>query len=243
MKRVQIPMRHFFATPPAPCPYIDGRMERKVVTLLTGDDPDALHDALSQAGFRRSQDLAYRPACEGCSACVPVRVRVAEFTEGRRYRRIRRRNEGVVARVMPAVAGREHYELFRRYLEARHTGGGMANMGFADYRSMIEETPVDSHLVEYRRPGGALYAVCLTDRMSDGLSLVYSFFDPDMEADSPGSYIILRHIEEARRENLPYVYLGYWIAESAKMSYKARFRPLEGLRPEGWRPLDGDHAG
>lgn len=236
--RVQIPLRHFFATPPTPCPYLPGRLERKVVTLLAGDDPDRLHDALSQAGFRRSQDLAYRPACEGCSACIPVRIPVGEFAPGRSLRRVLGRNLDVTARMMPAIATREHFGLFRRYLLSRHSGGGMADMDYADYRAMVEETPVDTALTEFRREDGELYAVCLTDRMKDGFSLVYSFFDPAYDPLSPGTFIILWHALEAQERELGYVYLGYWIAQSRKMAYKARFRPLERLGPDGWRPFD-----
>jgi arginine-tRNA-protein transferase len=242
-QRVQIPLRHFFATPPTPCPYLPDRLERKVVTLLAGEDPDRLHEALSQAGFRRSQDLAYRPACEGCNACVPVRIPAAAFTPNKLQRRILRRHQGVTARLVPAIATREHFALFRRYLEARHAGGGMADMDFADYRAMIEETPVDSVLAEFRREDGGLYAICLTDRMRDGVSLVYSFFEPEQEARSPGTFIILWHIGAAQEREFGYVYLGYWIAESRKMAYKARFRPLERLGPDGWRAFDTSGAG
>ncbi len=236
--RLQIPLRHFFATPPTPCPYLPGRLERKVVTLLAGEDPDGLHNALSQAGFRRSQDLAYRPACENCNACVPVRVPAAEFQPDPAQRRILRRNPGVLARRLPAYATREHYQVFRRYVTARHDGGGMADMEFADYRAMVEDSPVRSGLTEFRNADGRLFGVCLIDEMSDGISLVYSYFDPDFESRSPGSYIILWHIQNACELGMPYVYLGYWISESRKMAYKSRFRPLEALTQEGWRRLN-----
>ena len=208
-----------------------------MVTLLSGDSPDQLHEALSQAGFRRSQDLAYRPACDGCNACVPVRIPVADFAPGKTQRRIAKRNLGVTGRAMPPIATREHFALFRRYLIARHPGGGMADMGFADYRAMVEDTPVDSHLVEYRDTDGSLYGICLTDRMADGLSLVYSFFDPDWSGRSPGTFVILWHVERAREMGLDYVYLGYWIEDSSKMAYKARFTPIEALTPIGWQRI------
>lgn len=235
--RVQIPLRHFFATPPTPCPYIPGRLERKVVTLLASEDPDKLHDALSQAGFRRSQDLAYRPACDECSACVPVRVPVNEFQPSRTQRRILAQNEGVTWREVEPSATREHYFLFRRYILSRHAGGGMAEMDFADYRAMVEDSPVSTHLTEFRESDGRLYGVCLTDRMNDGLSLVYSFFEPDASDRSPGTKMIMSQIDAAKQQNLPFVYLGYWISESRKMAYKRNFRPLESLTPEGWRRL------
>ncbi|WP_298725255.1 arginyltransferase [uncultured Ferrovibrio sp.] len=236
--RLQIPLRHFFATPPTPCPYLAGRLERKVVTLLAGDDPDGLHNALSQAGFRRSQDLAYRPACENCNACVPVRVPAADFVPNASHRKIWRRNQGIVTRRLPAYATREHYQVFRRYVTARHEGGGMADMEFADYRAMVEDSPVRSGLTEFRCLDGRLFGVCLIDEMSDGVSLVYSFFDPDFERRSPGSFIILWHVQNAADLGQPYVYLGYWIAESRKMAYKSRFQPLEALTSDGWRRID-----
>ena len=237
MQRVQIPLRHFFATPPTPCPYLPGQLERKVVTLLSGDDPDRLHEALSHAGFRRSQDLAYRPACDGCNACVPVRISVTDFVPARSHRRIAKRNREITSLAGPPVAAREHFGLFRDYLASRHPGGGMADMGFADYRAMIEDTPLDTHLVDFRNAEGSLYGVCLTDRMTDGLSLVYSFFDPDESFRSPGIYIILWHVDRARFLGLKYIYLGYWIEQSRKMAYKSRFNSVEALTADGWRRL------
>lgn len=235
--RVQIPLRHFFATPPTPCPYLPGRFERKVVTLLAGDDPDRLHQVLSQAGFRRSQDLAYRPACDDCTACVPVRIPAATFEPTRSLARVLNRNRDITGRILRPAATVEHFRVFRRYLLSRHAGGGMADMDYGDYRAMVEDTPVETHLIEYRDHDERLYGVCLADRMTDGISLVYSFFDPDFAAMSPGTFMILWHVEETRRLGLNYVYLGYWIADSNKMAYKNRFRPLERLDAEGWRPL------
>jgi len=217
-------------------------MERKVVTLLSGDEPDQLHSVLSTAGFRRSQDLAYRPACDNCNACVPVRIPVGKYRPNRTQRRNWKRNDDLTARIVPAVAVREHYILFRQYLSSRHAEGGMADMRFGDYRAMIEDTPVDSFLVEYRDASGTLQAVCLTDRMSDGFSLVYSFFLPSASARSLGVYIVQWHVEHARQEGVGNVYLGYWIAESRKMAYKAAFRPLEQLTTEGWVEMDAARA-
>lgn len=235
--RVQLPLRHFFATPPTPCPYLPGRLERKVVTLLAGENPDSLHDTLSQAGFRRSQDLAYRPACDECVACVPVRIDVARFRPNRTQRRILNRNAGVIVRELPPIATREHFLLFRKYLLDRHAGGGMVEMDFADYRAMVEDTPVDTHLVEFREPDGALFGVSLCDRMGDGISLVYSFFETDRSGRSPGTFIVLANVARAGSAGLPHVYLGYWIAESPKMAYKINFQPVERLGLEGWVPL------
>ena len=233
------PLTYFYLSRPAPCPYLPGREEQMVFTdLASADDPAALHDQLSRAGFRRSQAIAYKPNCRGCGACVPVRVPVAGFEPTRSQRRLARRNDDVTGRELPPVALSEHFQLFRRYIRSRHGDGGMAGMSFDDYRAMVQESPVSTRLVEFRDGAGALYGVCLTDALDDGLSLVYSYFEPEREADSPGSFIITWHIAEARRRGLPFVYLGYWIDGSRKMAYKVRFRPAETLGPEGWRRLD-----
>ncbi|TNE41741.1 MAG: arginyltransferase [Alphaproteobacteria bacterium] len=237
MKRVDIPSRFFFSTPPAPCPYLENRLERKVVTLLAGEDPDHLHNTLSQAGFRRSQDLAYRPACDGCDACVPIRVCAGEFQFGKSFRRVWQKNTDLSASETPSIASSEHFALFHRYLRSRHSEGGMVDMDYTDYQAMVEESPVKSQLVEFRHESGKLYASCLTDVMEDGLSLVYSFFAPEESRRSLGTYLILWHIMEAQRRGLPYIYLGYWISESPKMSYKKRFRPAEILTRDGWKSI------
>lgn len=228
----------FFTTAPLPCPYLPGRLERKIVTELSGPDAEALHEALSRAGFRRSHSIAYTPACPGCNACIPVRIVVADFHPGRTMRKLLKANTDVVTREVPARATAEQYRLFSRYQDSRHAGGDMALMGFYDYRSMVEDSPIDTHIIEFRDATGALRAACLTDRMSDGLSAVYSFYDPEQDDRSWGTYVILWLVKRARELSLPYVYLGYWIAESRKMSYKARFAPLEAFGPGGWRPLD-----
>ena len=229
---------YFFTTAPLPCPYIPGRLERKIVTELTGPDAEELHESLSRAGFRRSHSIAYTPACPGCSACIPVRIRVEGFTPDRTMRKVSRRNEHLTAMPVNAKATAEQFRLFARYQESRHSGGDMALMGFYDYRSMIEDSTIDSFLVEFRGADGMLKAAILVDRMSDGLSAVYSFYDPVLTELSLGTYMILWLVEEAERQELPYVYLGYWIAESNKMAYKARFQPLEAYSTEGWLPLE-----
>jgi len=228
----------FFTTAPLPCPYISGRLERKIVTELNGPDAEMLHEALSRAGFRRSHSIAYTPACPGCSACIPVRIVVNGFAPDRTMRRIAKANGDLIGSQVPARATAEHYRLFSRYQESRHGGGDMALMGFYDYRSMVEDSPIDTFLVEFRRPDGTIVGACLADRMSDGLSAVYSFFEPDMPKRSLGTFVVLWLVQEAERLGLPYIYLGYWIAESRKMSYKARFKPLEAFGPNGWRPLE-----
>jgi len=225
----------FFTTAPLPCPYIAGRMERKIVTELNGSDAEFLHETLSRAGFRRSHSIAYTPACPGCNACVPVRIITEGFRPDRTMRKVAKANGDLIAQVIPARATAEHYRLFARYQESRHAGGDMALMGFYDYRSMVEDSPIDTFMVEFRRPDGTLMAACLADRMSDGLSAVYSFFEPDLPRRSLGTQVVLWLVDEALRQGLPYVYLGYWIGESPKMSYKARFQPLEAFGPTGWR--------
>lgn len=232
----------FFTTAPLPCPYIAGRLERKIVTELNGPDAEVLHEALSRAGFRRSHSIAYTPACPGCNACIPVRIIADQFIPDRSMRRITKANQDLIARKVPARATAEQYRLFSRYQESRHAGGDMALMGFYDYRSMVEDSPIDTFLIEYRRPDNTLTAVCLADRMSDGLSAVYSFFEPDLANRSLGTYVVTWLVEDAVSQGLPYVYLGYWIAESRKMSYKSRYAPLEAFGPNGWRLLDVDTA-
>ncbi|KIL99020.1 Arginine-tRNA-protein transferase [Paramagnetospirillum magnetotacticum MS-1] len=232
----------FFTTAPLPCPYVSGRLERKIVTELNGTDADCLHEALSRAGFRRSHSIAYTPACPGCNACIPVRIVADEFTPDRTMRRIWRTNGALIARKVPARASADQFRLFARYQESRHSGGDMALMGFYDYRSMVEDSPIDTFIVEFRDGEDNLVAACLADGMGDGLSAVYSFFDPDLASRSLGTFMVLWLVEEARRQSLPYVYLGYWIEESRKMSYKTRYQPLEAFGPDGWKRFaaDGD---
>jgi leucyl-tRNA---protein transferase len=230
-----------FLTAAMPCPYLPGRQERKLFTHLSGRRASALHHLLSENGFRRSQNLIYRPACEGCSACQSVRIVARDFEPGRRFNRIKRINSDVSSSVCAPRVTSEQYALFRRYLEARHAGGGMTQMGFIDYEYMVEDTPVQSILVEYRLesdPERPLIAVALTDVMADGLSMVYSFFDPALAHRSLGSFLILDHIAQVRAADMPYVYLGYWVKDSPKMAYKALYQPLEVQRgPLGWRPF------
>jgi leucyl-tRNA---protein transferase len=232
----------FFLTPGGPCPYLPGKTERKVFARLGGNLAQPLSEALTHSGFRRSQSIAYRPACEGCNACVSVRIRVGQFQPSRSQKRILRRCDDLVRAEVPAEATREQFALLRTYLDSRHPGGGMSDMGLFDYVAMVEETPVDTQIVEYRKSpdgkdGGALLACALTDRLRDGLSMVYSFFHPGEDARSLGSYMILDHVRAARQAGLPYVYLGYWVRGSDKMDYKIRFSPLEALTPNGWETL------
>ncbi len=232
----------FFLTPGGPCPYLPGRTERKVFARLNGVLAQPLNEALTHSGFRRSQSIAYRPACESCSACVSVRIIAGEMDFTRGLRRIVRRNADLVCTEVTAEATREQFALLRTYLDSRHAGGGMSDMGLFDYVAMVEETPVNTHIVEYRRRGengepGALVACALSDVLRDGLSMVYSFFHPGEDARSLGTYMILDHVHSARVRDLQHVYLGYWVQGSEKMDYKARFKPMEALGREGWERL------
>lgn len=228
----------FYTTTPLPCPYLPGRVERKIVTELTGTDSEALHDRLSRAGFRRSHNIAYAPVCQGCRACIPIRVVADEFAPSRTQRKVMARNADLAVRPMAARATAEQFALFQRYQGSRHGGGDMAAMGFYDYRAMVEDTPITTGMVEFRDEAGRLLGGCLTDWLSDGLSAVYSFFAPEEDRRSLGAYAVMWLVTEARRLGLPYVYLGYWVPESRKMAYKAGYRPAEVLSQGLWRRLD-----
>ncbi len=229
----------FYLTAPTPCPYLPGRLERKVFTHVVGKRAPELNDLLTQGGFRRSQTIAYRPACEGCKACISVRVLVNEFSESRNMRRIWQANSDVARRMIPAKPTSEQYSLFRDYLDSRHSDGGMADMSVLDYAMMIEDSHIETRQVEYSLPGidgsPALSGIALTDVLGDGLSMVYSFYGPELEKRSFGTFMILDHIRRAKDMGLPYVYLGYWVEGSRKMEYKSRFGPQERLTPEGWQ--------
>lgn len=232
----------FYVTAPQPCPYLPGQSERKLFTALAGDGARGLNDALSKQGFRRSQNVLYRPACSDCAACLSARIRVASHSPGRSHRKVLRRNAGLQREATSPWATEEQFALFRRYLDRRHADGGMADMDIFEFAAMIEETPVRTRVVEYTLPADAtgrrrLAAVCLTDVLDDGLSLVYSFYDPALAAASLGTYMILDHVELARQVGLPYVYLGYWVPGSAKMGYKAAFDALEIYRDGAWRDI------
>ncbi|MFE1602831.1 arginyltransferase [Methylobacterium sp. ID0610] len=238
----------FYLTAPSPCPYLPGQQERKVFTHLVGRRARDLNEILTQGGFRRSQTIAYRPACETCRACVSVRVVVNDFAPSASQRRIMRRNNDLVGQPQPNRPASEQYALFRRYLDARHGDGGMVDMTVLDYAMMVEDSHVETHLVVYRKRGpdtaingrgvGGPVAVCLTDVLSDGLSMVYSFYEPAEADRSLGTYMILDHIERARLLGLPYLYLGYWVEGSRKMDYKAKFAPQERLMPQGWARVE-----
>jgi arginine-tRNA-protein transferase len=240
----------FFLTAPSPCPYLEGQLERKVFTHLVGDRAPEMNDLLTQGGFRRSQNIAYRPACETCRACVSVRILTHEFSPSRNMKRVMQTNGDLVGAMHDAEPSTEQYSLFRTYLDARHRRGGMSDMTVLDYAMMVEDTHVNTKVIEYRRRGpdtfitgkgqGELIAVALTDQMADGLSMVYSYFDPELADRSLGTFMILDHIARAKAMGLPHVYLGYWVNGSRKMNYKMRFMPQEHLGPKGWeRYIEG----
>lgn len=240
----------FYVTAPQPCPYLPGRTERKLFTALQGEHAQKLNDTLSKQGFRRSQNVLYRPSCAECSACLSARIRVADFQASRTQRRVMKRAAHLRRNATSPWATEDQFTLFRRYLDQRHADGGMADMDIFEFAAMIEETPIKSRVIEYTRSptgderGRPLVAVCLTDVFDDGLSMVYSFYDPDLADLSLGTYIILDHIAIAQEAGLPYVYLGYWVPGSRKMGYKAGFSALEVYKGGVWQPLGNpdDHG-
>ncbi len=238
----------FYVTSEQPCPYLAGRLERKLFTHLTPDRSPQVVDNMLRGGFRRSQHIAYLPYCDGCSACVSVRVPVDTFKPSKSQRRVMKQAPDLVARKVDASVTSEHYSVFRDYIDHRHGDGGMADMSVLDFTMMVEDSTIDTHLVEYRqrpdpditRPEEPLVAAALIDQLSDGLSMVYSYFDPEWSDASLGTYMILQHIERARQLGLPYLYLGYWIAGSRTMDYKTRFQPQQHLTGDGWKDWNGD---
>jgi len=244
MTRHSLDTPQFYLTTPAPCPYLEGKEERKVFTHLVGSRAAEVNDMLSQGGFRRSQNIAYRPACETCKACVSVRIIVDQFVSSKSFRRIENVNRNLVGEQIIPAPTKEQFALFRDYLDARHSSGGMAEMTSLDYAMMVEDTHVNTMMIEYRERStddnllsgtpAPLKAVALTDILSNGLSMVYSFFDTDPKYKSLGTYMILDHVKRARKMGLPYVYMGYWVDGSPKMQYKTRFKPQEHLLATGW---------
>jgi len=236
----------FFVTSPSPCPYLPGRQERKIFTELSGLHAGELNDALGRIGFRRSQSVAYRPSCAGCTACVSVRVVADEFQPNASQRKLLRRHSDLEITACKPWATEEQFALLHRYLSARHPGGGMATMDENDYADMVEQSPVSSYVIEYREPSvngerGRLVGACITDQQGDGLSMIYSFFLADDESrPGLGNFIIMEHILRSQAAGLPYVYLGYWVKGSERMAYKTRYRPMEALGPNGWTLLEDE---
>ena len=233
----------FFITAPTPCPYLPGKFERKVFTHLVGADSSNLNTMLSQGGFRRSQNIAYRPACDHCQACTSTRVVVKEFEWTKSFKRVMRKNSDLVATVVKAHATSEHYSLFRGYIDTRHSEGGMADMSVLDFAAMVDDTVADSRLVEYRfdqtcENAGELACAVLIDILGDGISLIYSFYEQSYEARSLGTLMVLDAVLRAQRLGLSHVYLGYYVQGSPKMEYKARFTPQERLTADGWGKVE-----
>lgn len=232
-------IRFFFTTQPMECPYLDGKVERRLVTELSGRDAIDMNDRLSLSGFRRSHTIAYVPVCDPCQACVSVRIPVREFKANRTQRKIISRNDDLIVNERPPVATRDQFELFKAYIDARHGDGDMSMMDYFDYQSLIENTPIRTTMAEFCDADGRLLACCLTDRINGGLSAVYSFFVDGEDRRSLGTYVILWLVERARTLGLDYVYLGYWVEGSSKMAYKRNFQPIEGYMLEGWKRLEG----
>ena len=229
----------FFITAPSPCPYLPGKQERKVFTHLIGSDSRALNTALSQGGFRRSQNIAYRPACDGCQACSSTRIPVESFEWTKSFKRVIRKNSDVSSKFIKARATSEHYSTFRSYIDTRHSEGGMADMSVYDFAAMVDDSVADSNIAEYRLGANSIHAgeligAALVDVLGDGLSMIYSFYEPSFAYRSLGTLMILDTIRRAQQLKLPYVYLGYFVKGSKKMDYKAKFKPQQRLTPDGW---------
>jgi leucyl-tRNA---protein transferase len=231
----QLPLGQFFATVPVACPYLPGRAERKLIVELGGSGSACFYDNLSRMGFRRSHRFAYRPACRDCASCVPVRIAVERFRHTRWTRRVRNANRDLSARLVVPRTTHEQFRLFSAYQRSRHADSDMATMRYTDFRMMVEDTPVRTAIVEFRVGSSDLVAAALIDLLDDGISAVYSFYDPRQRKRSLGIWSVLWLVEECRRRSQPFVYLGYWIADSPKMAYKERFPALEQLTAGVWR--------
>lgn len=231
---IKKPLQIFYGTSPQVCHYLPSQMEKKIVTEISGNDSNELNFLLTNAGFRRSHRTAYRPACNSCKACVPVRINILNYIPNRSQKRARKAAQDLTCLERPPIATREQYQLFLKYQKLRHEKSEMATMDFNEYRSMIEETTVNTIMFEFRDEKNTLIAASLTDIVDDGLSGVYKFFNPERKKDSLGTWIIDWHVQKAREINLQYVYLGYWISENSKMAYKSRFSGLEKLENYRW---------
>ncbi|POZ60900.1 arginyltransferase [Chromobacterium alticapitis] len=234
----QVAAIHFYATAPYPCSYLPDRQARSQVAIPAEAIDSGVYSQLVRLGFRRSGFYTYRPYCDTCQACIPVRLPVEQFQPNRTQRRVWKRGSEMSARWMPLSFDAEHYALYRLYQQTRHAGGGMSEDDAQQYSEFILKSGVDSHLVEFRL-GGELKMVSLVDKLADGLSAVYTFYDPEDAQMSLGVYNVLWQVEQARALGLGYVYLGYWIRECRKMSYKSGYHPLQMLRAGRWQWLPG----
>ena len=227
----------FYVTAPQDCPYLDNQVERKLFTALYGSNSRRLNNSLSKQGFRRSQNVLYRPSCANCSACMSARISSREFKPSKSQKRILLKNSDIVRVVNPALATDAQYDLFKQYITERHPNGGMSDMDANDFTAMIEETNVESKLIEYyAKKSGELELISfsLVDILDDGISMVYSVFNPDFKERSLGTYMILDHNNLTLEMDLQYVYLGYWVQGSSKMDYKKRFSSLEVFTNDKW---------
>ena len=231
----------FYVTAPQECPYLEKQIERKLFTALNGSDSQVLNNALSKQGFRRSQNVLYRPSCADCSACLSARIPVKHFSFTKSEKRVLKRNLSLNRNIKTPWATSEQFDLFKRYVEVRHDKGGMSGMDQAEFSSMIEESSVKTILCEYsiqNEQTETAVAVSLTDIIEDGLSMVYSFYEPKLAEQSLGKYMILDHINLTKEMNLEHLYLGYWVKGSAKMDYKSQYNPLEVFINGKWSQLD-----
>ncbi len=228
----------FYLTIPSPCPYLDGQMERKIFTQLDPLSGPYLNNYLTHAGFRRSQNVIYRPACENCRECKSLRILAQDFVAGKSFRRTLASNSDLTRTIAEPLATAEQFALLQKYLLSRHAGGGMSDMDFYRYEMMVEQCASDTEIVEYRDADNVLIAAVLIDVLQDGLSMVYSFFDPETAHRSLGNYMILDQLDRCQTHDMAHLYLGYWVSNSQKMSYKARFQPCEILGVDGWHALE-----
>lgn len=239
LKDLPFSVLQFYATAPYACSYLPGHIARSQVATPSNMIDDVLYSDLVRAGFRRSGIFTYRPHCDACHACVPVRIPVARFAPSRSQKRSLSRHADLVPRECPLLFEEEHYNLYQYYQTSRHSGGGMDNDSREQYAHFLLQSQVDTRLLEFR-DNGRLRVVSIVDVLTDGLSSVYTFFDPDLPGASFGTFSILWQIELTRKLGLPYLYLGYWIRDSRKMAYKAKFHPLEGRVNGAWRLLGED---